>query len=203
MKSIYQRLNLPNFSPVFGLTKRSSLVNRWPPRKSDNSPELYDGKYLCYARYARYAVDLRYHAYVETLVPELTGVIRDIGLQHIFNEIKWPQGTLMQPHTDGMARGRHCLQFLIETGGENVTTAWWQEKNFPLVRTPRNLSDRVISKDDLTKVTEVTLAKNAWTIFRTDIIHDVKIIQTSRIAFTVGFSDDAIFETIVNKYGIQ
>jgi hypothetical protein len=90
----------------------------------------------------------------------------------------------------------------METGGENVTTAWWQEKNFPLVRTPRNLSDRVISKDDLTKVTEVILTKNTWTIFRTDIIHDVKIIQTSRIAFTVGFSDDAIFETIVNKYGM-
>ena len=147
-------------------------------------------------------MDLRYHAYVETLVPELTGAIRDIGLQHIFNEIKWAQGTLMQPHTDGVDRGRHCLQFLMETGGENVTTAWWQEKNFPLVRAPRNLSDRVISKDDLTKVTEVILTKNTWTIFRTDIIHDVKIIQTSRIAFTVGFSDDAIFETIVNKYGM-
>ena len=202
MKSIYQRLNLPNFKPVFGLTTRDSLVNRWPPGELSNSPELYDDKYLCYARYARYAIDLRYHAYVETLVPELTGAIRDIGLQHIFNEIKWAQGTLMQPHTDGVDRGRHCLQFLMETGGENVTTAWWQEKNFPLVRTPRNLSDRVISKDDLTKVTEVIFTKNTWTIFRTDIIHDVKIIQTSRIAFTVGFSDDAIFETIVNKYGM-
>jgi hypothetical protein len=207
MKSIYQRLDLPDFSPVFGLENPTSTVLSWPipgtPSFTANVPELHNGKYLCYARYNRHVLDSRYYAYVENLIPELAGHIVSIGLQTIFNAIGCADGVRMLPHTDGAARGRHCLHFIIEPGGENVTTTWYQEKNFPLVRQPRVPTDKLVTMHNLDKITDVTFIKNTWGIFRTDIIHDVKIIQTSRIAFTVGFSDDAIFETIVNKYGIQ
>jgi hypothetical protein len=191
----YKYLDLPKFDPVYGLDPGhlSFDNNVFPtrPRPQPNGEVLYD------CRYVRYTLDARYQQYIESLVPELKGHIRDIGIQRAFNETQWPAGTQLVPHTDGQDRGQHCLNYIFETGGDAVATTWWQEPNHPLVREPR-----ITIKDTrLVKVTQVVFAASRWVTFRTDIIHSVQPIHNSRVALSIGFTNEAVFDTIMKRYG--
>ena len=169
----------------------------------DNAPFIdtanhnHNGLTLC--RYKRNKINEKFIDDIVLAVPELEGHIRDVGLQKIYNECLNPAGSIMQPHTDGNARGTHCIQWLFDSGGTDVRTTWYTEELHSTLRSPEI---GYVSFANLHPIEDVIFDTGRWVIFRTDIVHSVQTIYSSREALTIGFTNDQVFETIINKYGI-
>lgn len=201
---IYCYLDLP-----ISITSKDELVTPTPECLFDNKKLLEILSYkkhiqsqleiLPSARYTRHKVNDQFIKKIISAIPELNGHIRDVGLQKIYNEFFDTRGSKMMPHTDGVQRGRHCIQWLIDSGGTDVHTTWYTEDNHTALRSPA-ISGRDFS--NLNVIEDVIFDVKKWTIFRTDIIHSVQTIHTSREALTIGFTNDQVFEEIINKYGI-
>ena len=186
---IYSYLNLPKFEPKVEFDTTNTIFDL--PADRVRTTGLHN------SRYSRYQVHASYRDYAEQLIPELAGHIRDIGFQQIVNENTDQGPAQLFPHTDGDRRGRHCIQYLFDTGGPNVVTTWYQEPGFPLYRETK----QQFASSTLVKVADAVFPKNQWTIFTTAIVHNVQPIHTSRRAFSIGFTNDQLFQQIIEKYG--
>lgn len=103
------------------------------------------------------------------------------------------------PHTDGTARGRYTMLYLIKNGNPNspVTTHWWQQPGEDLVRPPHTLfPDSTV----LVEMARIELPIGVWTMIRTNIIHSVQNVTDSRIAISLGVHSDELAELIAEKY---
>jgi hypothetical protein len=194
---IYCYLDLPiSMKPKEEITTAECLFDNETYLEIMNRND-HNGLTLC--RYKRNKVNETFIDDIVLAIPELEGHIRDVGLQKIYNECSNPAGSIMQPHTDGNARGTHCIQWLFDSGGTDVHTTWYTEGMHPTLRPPEI---GYFSFANLRPIEDVIFDVNRWVIFRTDIIHSVQTIYSSREALTIGFTNDRVFETIINKYGI-
>jgi hypothetical protein len=160
-------------------------------------PEYTQRTGIQLARYVRHQLPDCHKSWILQQVPELQHIEADWGYQIIDNDQQHNQGVIMTPHTDGDARGNHVLQYLIDSGGSQVKTSWWQEDHKPLVR------EKIVTlNDDKTLVAETEFVAGSWSIFRTDILHGVGIITTARRAITVGFNNERLFYQIIRRLGI-
>ena len=208
MTTIYKYLNLPKINKTIDLSPGELLFINTQFIKLMKS-KLFDPNcnYSEIALYTRHTLSEETQNKLSKILPvELQGFIRDVGLQQISNSTNSPEGTYMRPHIDGNKRGKHCLQYLLNTGGTDVTTTWYKENNYSIVRPPSATDSRditVVKLDSLTKVEEVIFDLNRWSIFRTDIIHGVEPILTTRRAISIGFTNQELFDTLISKYGID
>jgi hypothetical protein len=103
------------------------------------------------------------------------------------------------PHTDGGARGRYTMLYLIKSGNPNnpVTTHWWQQPGEDLVRPPHTVS---LDSTKLVEMAKTELSIGTWVMIKTNIIHSVQNIIDSRIAISVAVHSDEIAELIAEKY---
>lgn len=77
------------------------------------------------------------------------------------------------------------LQYIIDTGGDNVRTNFYQERGGPLFQdTAPNLE-----YDDVDLIDSVHMKKNCWYLFRSDVLHDVTGIENTRRHISVNFLD--------------
>ena len=208
MTTIYKYLNLPKIDDTFDLSPGELLFINTAVMEIMKS-NIFDKNinYNEIALYTRHTLSEETQNKLLKILPvELQCSIRDCGLQQLSNSKNSPEGTYMRPHIDGNKRGRHCLQYLLDTGGTDVTTTWYKENNYSIVRPPSVTDFRditVVKLDSLIKVEEVIFDINRWAIFRTDIIHGVEPILTNRRAITIGFTNQELFDTLVLKYGID
>ena len=198
---IHTYLNLPDFQPLHGIENFANVswtndeIKARIPKVIKNQLGIEMGA----VRYARMLAHQDYTAYCVSLIPELENNIAEIGFQFQTNDTNHLNGSQLFPHTDG-PRGKFCIHWNFTTGSDSdVTTYWWQEKNYPLIRDP--FTTRFYT--DLTEVDRVVWQNNKWGLFRTDILHGVSPIKTSREAFTIGFNDEDLFHHIVEKYGVK
>ena len=90
----------------------------------------------------------------------------------------------MIPHVDVMRPV--AINYFIDTGGENATTTWYQEKDQPIVRkvrrgfNPQQTFEGHVGYHDLTEIAQVQAQPNTWYLYRTDIIHGVKNLTGTR-----------------------
>jgi len=195
---IYCYLDLPiSMKPKEEITTLNRLYDNEKLLDRLNHNNL-NGLSLC--RYTRDKIDDKFIDNIVSVVPELKGHIKDIGLQKIYNECLNPAGSIMQPHTDGIPRGKHCIQWLFDSGGTDVHTTWYTEDMHPTLRSP-GLVDTSFA--NLRPIEDVIFDTKRWVIFRTDIIHSVQTIYSNREALTIGFTNNQVFEKIINKYGIS
>jgi hypothetical protein len=93
--------------------------------------------------------------------------------------------TSYDPHTDG-PRGEYVLNYLIDAGGDNVLTKWYQEVNQPLVRTPGiNLK----SFQNLTEVHSEHIQAGSWFCLYSRVLHTVTNIERPRISLSIGLNE--------------
>ena len=76
------------------------------------------------------------------------------------------------PHTDGY--GIFLFYYILTGGGDHVTTNWYQEDGFPLMRLP-NYKLRSFKKT--TKVFSTILPIKKWILFESTILHNVSNVQ--------------------------
>jgi len=103
------------------------------------------------------------------------------------------------PHTDGSARGKYTMLYLIKSGNPKspVTTHWWQQPGEDLVRLPHTVA---LDSTALVEMSQIEIPINSWAMIKTNIIHSVQNITDSRIAISIGVHSDKIAELIAEKY---
>jgi hypothetical protein len=90
------------------------------------------------------------------------------------------------PHTDGK-RGVKALNFLIDAGGDNVETVWFQEQGHSITRQRGYIAPANAQLEELCRTCFV---EHTWQIVQTDIIHTVENVSRPRIALSIGLEDD-------------
>jgi hypothetical protein len=96
-------------------------------------------------------------------------------------------------HAD--ATRNYALIYVIDSGGKNVNTVFYQEKNQPLLR-PRTLAVDRLTVDDYSLLDEfekVNFPTKKWVLINTRIIHGVENIEKIRIAYQIGFDKNIWF----------
>lgn len=218
IQDYYHYLNLP--APPFSyddvITEEVLFRRKIPEGVGFGIPQG-DGTFQNVTTYSRlYATPIA-NSWVSNTIPELTGHIREVGIQtHENSDRKNGRMAEFPIHTDGK-RGRHVLCYLYETGGTNPETVWWQEENKPILResgiynevNPAHF-DRVVGTPGLHKLdhnsikelARVSFKKHAWNLLRADVLHSLHNVENMRIGLTIGFSNDEVFNMLVDKYGI-
>jgi len=193
---LHEYLDLPDFDqdliPTTSVITDMKLFNR-----SIRKLELTDknNNIMPPANYIRTRADDKYYDYMINLIPELDGHIKEIGIQTMDNNSNSPNGAQLIPHTD-LKRGDFCIQWLFKTGGAN--SQWWHETNCDIIRLPWT---NKLNYDNLNLIDEINWEPNKWGIFRTDVIHSVNNIMTTRQAFAIGIEDhNDLYNRIISKY---
>ena len=94
------------------------------------------------------------------------------------------------PHIDGQ-RGTRILNYLIDTGGDNVETVWYQENGQRLYRyVPRIF----YTFDNLEERQRVKFEQDSWFVIQGNIIHSVLNLTGDRVALSIGFSETDYIE---------
>jgi len=96
-----------------------------------------------------------------------------------------PVGTII-PHTDGIRDWG--LLWVTDTGGENVQTVFWQEKDHPIYR-GRNAN--VTTYDTLTEVYRVKIPVGRWTLLNVGVLHSVENIIGIRKVLQINFENNS------------
>jgi hypothetical protein len=91
------------------------------------------------------------------------------------------------PHTDKTRN--FLLMYLMESGGDNCRTVWYQEKSQPFYR-PGKQWLAVHDFDSLEEKESVCLPVNKWAILNTNYLHGVENIERDRVAVHIGLDDD-------------
>ena len=196
---LHEYLNLPNFDQDLMTDDAETITDMKLFNRSVRNLELTDkdNNIMPPAKYLRVRADDNYYEYMINLIPEIKDHIKEIGIQTISNNSNHINGAQLVPHTD-LKRGDFCIQYLINNGGDNVKTQWWHETNHNITRPPWTSK---LNYNNLNLIDEINWEPNKWGIFRTDVIHSVINVMTTRIAFAVGIEDhDDLYDQIINKY---
>jgi len=93
--------------------------------------------------------------------------------------------------------GKIVLNYIYDTGGDNVQTSWYIEKDRPLLRNrkpPGTQSDTGhVKYDDLTVLEQTVFEKNTWVLMRVDVLHDIRYITGNRSMFQIRTFDQSVW----------
>lgn len=96
----------------------------------------------------------------------------------------------MGPHVDDVNSELMC--FLIQEGGNNVETVWWQEKGHPAQRLDKiptfDYYDPAVNDyTSLVEISRVRIPMGAWVRMNTTILHSVENINSTRTMLTIRY----------------
>lgn len=93
-----------------------------------------------------------------------------------------------------------ALNYILDTGGPDVVTSWYQERNMPLRRSKstgwKQADTGKIEYSNLEVLESVKLEKNKWYLIATDILHDVDNITRDRSSITISFDNHAVLQVL-------
>jgi len=139
---------------------------------------IRDGKEILPMDYTKYKVSKRIQDWVDENVGSDHN--QDIGISVMGKGIS-------PPHTD---QSRYwALMWLFETGGSEVDTVHWREKNQPYIRVPFTFGT---DYSNLIEICRHRFQVGQWVFFSTQCLHSVEnMVDGSRTALQIGFKDDA------------
>jgi hypothetical protein len=129
--------------------------------------------------YKRYFVSSDILDWLASNIPvKLPINVKKIGIQ-TFQPRRNP--AVYSPHTDN--KGQYILNYLIDTGGDNVLTKWYHETGHSLIREPDITLD---SFQNLNETHSEHIAQGTWFCLHSRILHTVVNIERPRISLTIG-----------------
>jgi hypothetical protein len=95
----------------------------------------------------------------------------------------------------------YALNYILNTGGPDVTNNWYLENNMPLRRTKpdgyfQQSDTGPVKYDNLKVLGSARFKKHKWYLIATDILHDVDNIVNDRSSITISFFDRTILDTL-------
>jgi hypothetical protein len=147
-----------------------------------------DGTIIGGSKYQRYNVPEEIYEWAKNnILPNLKNDFK-IGIQ-VFKMID-NETTSYAIHTDG-ARGEHVLNYIIDTGGNQVHTSWYQENGCDLYREPGLLRNNF---QDMVLKHTLLLEQHTWSMINSRILHTVNNLTRARISLSLGISaDDLVY----------
>jgi hypothetical protein len=143
-----------------------------------------DGATIGASKYQRYNVpDEIYEWTKNNVLPTLKNNFK-IGIQ-VFKLIDKETGSYTI-HTDGI-RGDSVLNFIIDTGGDQVYTSWYQENECALHREPGLLRNNF---QDMELKHTIKLEQYTWSMINSRILHTVNNLTRNRVSLSLGISTD-------------
>lgn len=122
----------------------------------------------------------------------------EIGVQ-VFRHRHPGQRAVYAPHVDG-PRGAWAINYILEPGGDSVTTRWYQEENYPIIRHMahyRGLNLR--SFRGLTEIHQVQCPVRVWHGLETRALHTVCDLESDRISLSMGASLEVISDLLAGQ----
>lgn len=118
---------------------------------------------------------------------ELTPLHNQWFVKHIANNIPNPQIGIVTkgdlwPHQD--YKCEWSLNYIVDTGGDNVETYWSQERGQPLRPGWKNLAHWRYHKE-LDEVYSTVVPAKKWVIMPVDIVHGTRNQTSDRILFAI------------------
>lgn len=94
------------------------------------------------------------------------------------------------PHVD---KGRkYALFYLLEPGGVDVTTSFWQKNGLSIEPTEQEFPDYACDYSELRPVAQIVCEPNQWYLFNVNIIHSVEnVSKNSRISLQASLLHDS------------
>ena len=151
------------------------------------------------AIYKRYDVSNRVAAWVqENIHSELTNNYR-LGVQ-VFEHPFPGEEIVAAPHIDG-PRGSIVMNFILSTGGPSVTTEWYIEKGYPVLRMKEHRTGLYLnSYTNLDKLCETTFPQKTWVGIEARAVHALGHLTSNRIALSVGLTQEW-WNDVAKRYG--
>lgn len=121
----------------------------------------------------------------------------ETGVRHTVSNPQHPETSIQGPHVDVSTPTQpHKLKlfYIVEEGGDNVLTTWYQEKNHPTVRLDSTSENIVHSNDyrNLISIQTVRIPRRSWVVFDTRVMHGVENMFDNRIVLIVGVDPNAV-----------
>jgi hypothetical protein len=119
------------------------------------------------------------------VVDNVPGVTEDMIFLQSFSG-----GTTQLIHSDLLRM--FALNFIIDVGGNNVTTTWYQENEQPLSRYKDpaihglgQANNKIIDYDNCAVLEQVQFKQHQWSLIRTDVLHDIDHMTGVRSAVSI------------------
>jgi hypothetical protein len=103
---------------------------------------------------------------------------------------------IVRPHC---AQRRWAINYIIEPGGSEVTTTFYRQPGFPIVREPFT---RILVDSELTILEQKIIEPNRWHILNTNVLHGIENAVTQRQAITIGLNTNNPFDVIRGYSGL-
>jgi hypothetical protein len=98
---------------------------------------------------------------------------------------------------------KFALNYIVDTGGDNAWTSWYQEHGKPLIRSktvPNRQTDTgQVDYENLNMLETVKFEKEKWYLIATDILHDVNEIVGTRTSISINVfthNANALFDNL-------
>jgi len=98
----------------------------------------------------------------------------------------------------------YALNYVVEPGGDNVITSWYQQKNNPV-----HVSKQTFNNSNPPTYKNTVLLgsahfkKDRWYLIAVNILHDVGVIPGTRKVISFNFTDESIIDLINSKQLIK
>jgi hypothetical protein len=139
-----------------------------------------DGKFVQDADYRRFPANAEL---AQWIIDNISSTYTSAGVS--FHGAVTPQTVC--PHSD--RRRTVGLLYIIDPGGPEVDTVFWQEVGHPV---NREFATMPSSYHDLTEVGRYRLGAGTWALLDTTVIHSVEGLQGLRKTLQVDWTDSAL-----------
>ena len=146
--------------------------------------EWFDGSNKSFCTIRKYPFSDELYAWIkENIYSDLDNMITyQLGHQ------VWKNGDVIWPHTDGR-RGEFVLIYLVDAGGADVYTVWYQVEGRSLLLPP---STHYFKCTTLESIYSTKIPTGHWTLNDTRILHSVQFLDGPRIAITIGMNEQEV-----------
>jgi len=99
------------------------------------------------------------------------------------------------PHVD---KGRkYALLYLLEPGGVNVTTSFWQKTGLSIEPTEQEFPEYACDYAGLCSLTRIVFQPNQWYLFNVSVIHSVEnVTELNRVSLQASLAHNADISSI-------
>jgi len=160
---------------------------------------IKNGKPIQSVHYTKMEADEKLKTWIINHVP---GITEDM----IFLQSFTGGGTTQLIHSD--IRRVFALNYIVKTGGDNVITTWYQEKNKPLFRWKDpdlhgfgQSDDQIVDYNNCEVLEQVRFEAHQWTLIKTDVLHDIDHMTSVRSAVSIAILPEHlhIIEQLIGK----
>lgn len=164
-------------------------VLQWRSPHDHNFDLTVDGVHKVGSTYYRYEPGQDLKDWVKDCIhPDVTAV----GLQIM-------SGTdIFQCHSDINFR-RYIVNYLVNSGGANATTVFYQEHGFPV---EQNIKKYINDYSTIDIIDSVVIPEKTWFSINGQVLHGVTNLESPRISVSLGLPNLELYTNIITKYKI-